>query len=139
MSKYKLQNLNFNSVEEFLDYLPDDERIIADYLRSIVLDCIPDVREKLAYNVPYYYRHSRICFIWPSSVPWGNVPQYGVQLGFCNGNLLTDSDQYLEKGGRKKVYVKTFVSIEEIETDYLRAFLFEAIEVDEAIYEKKRT
>jgi hypothetical protein len=133
VSKYKLQKLNFSSIEDFLSYLPDDEEVIVEYLRNIVLECIPDVREKLSYNVPYYYRHSRICFIWPSSVPWGNVPQYGVQLGFCNGNLLTDDDHYLEKGRRKKVYIKTFAEKSEIDVNLIKAYLYEAVEIDETL------
>lgn len=129
----KMQNVNFNSVEEFLDYLPDKEREIVDYLREIILECIPDCQEKLSYNVPYYYKHSRICFIWPASVPWGNVKLKGVQLGFCMGNLLQDDINYLEKGNRKQVYSKTFFNITDIDVDLLRTYLFDAVEVDERI------
>ena len=133
----KMQNVNFKNVEEFLEYLPVNERKIVDYLREIILDCIPDCQEKLSYNVPYYYKHSRICFIWPASVPWGNVKMNGVQLGFCRGNLLQDDIDYLEKGSRKQVYSKTFFAIEEIDVDLLRAYLFDAVEVDEQIWKNK--
>ena len=138
MSRYKLQKQDFHNIEEFLDYLPDDERIVVDFLRDLVLDSIPDVQERLTYNVPYYYRHSRICFIWPSSVPWGSVPQYGVQLGFCNGNLLSNEEYYLERGKRKKVFTKTFVDISEIDVDLIRAYLFEAVDVDDTLKRESR-
>ena len=128
-----MQNVHFNTVEDFLDYLPGHERKMVDTLRRIVMECIPDAKEKLAYNVPYYYRHSRICFIWPASVPWGNVKLNGVQLGFCRGNLLQDSIGFLEKGTRKQVYTKTYTDVKTIreDEDLIRAFLFDAIEVDE--------
>lgn len=126
----KMQNVHFKNVEEFLEYLPEHERIIVDHLREIVLECIPECREKLAYNVPYYYKNSRICYIWPSSVPWGNVKLSGVQFGFCQGHLLHDEINYLEKGTRKQVYTKTFFNISDIDTDLLRAYIFEAVEVD---------
>ncbi len=133
----KMQNVDFRNIEEFLDFLPDDERKIVDFLREIVFECIPECEEKLSYNVPYFYRHSRICFIWPASVPWGNVKLEGVQLGFCNGNLLQDDINYLEKGNRKQVYSKTFFQIEDIDVDLLKAYLFDAVEVDESIYRKR--
>lgn len=137
MGRSKYQQVYFRSVKDFLDHLPEDERIIVDYLRDLVLDTLPFCMEKLSYNIPHYYGHRRICFIQPAAVPWGNVPQYGVQLGFYYGDLLHDDLAYLEKRGRKQVYVKTFATLEEIETDILRAFLFEAAEIDEMQGPKK--
>ena len=133
----KMQNVDFDTVDDFLDYLPDNERKIVDYLRHIILDCIPDCIEKLSYNAPYYYRHARVCFIWPSSLPWGNVKLTGVQLGFCNGNLLQDDINYLDKGNRKQVYIKTFMDINDINVDLVRTYIFEAVEVDEQIKKSK--
>lgn len=127
----KFQNVKFSSIEEFLDYLPQAEREIVEYLRKIIQSSIPEFKEKLAYNVPYYYRYSRICFIWPSSVPWGKVKKNGVMLGFCRGNLLNDDLNWLEKGERKQVFTKTFTNINEIEPAIVKAYIFEAVEVDE--------
>ncbi|MDX2247535.1 MAG: DUF1801 domain-containing protein [Bacteroidia bacterium] len=127
-----MQSVKFRSIEEFLDYLPDHERVMVDILREIIWECIPECREKLSYNVPYYWRHSRICFIWPSSVPWGKVKLHGVQLGFCEGNRLNDDIGFLEKGNRKQVYIKTFMKPEEIQPELIRAYLYEAVEVDKS-------
>ncbi len=33
----KMQNVDFKNVEEFLDYLPDAERKIVDYLREVII------------------------------------------------------------------------------------------------------
>lgn len=134
----KFQKINFRSVDDFLEYLPENELKIVTGLRHIVLDCMPDCREKLSYNVPYYYRHSRICYIWPSSVPWGNVKLKGVQFGFCNGNKLKDEINYLEKGSRKQVYIKTFYSLKDINADLLRSYILEAVMVDEGLKSTKR-
>ena len=126
-----MQNVSFRDMEEFLDFLPEGELEIVEYLREIIFECIPDCTEKLSYNVPYYYKHSRICFIWPASVPWGNVKMAGVQLGFCRGHLLHDDINYLEKGNRKQVYSKTFFTIKDIDVDLLKAYLFDAADVDD--------
>ncbi len=125
-----MQAFNFKHVDEFLDYLPEQERVVVAFLRETVFDCIPDAHEKLSYNVPYYSRNRRICFIWPSSVPWGKVKKEGVMFGFCTGHLLTDDIGYLEKGNRKMVYAKTFFTPEEVEVDLLKSFILEAVELD---------
>lgn len=125
----KAQPIRFNSIDEFLDSLPEEELKIVSLLRRIIFDCIPDVKEKLSYNVPYYYRHSRICFIWPASVPWGNLKK-GVAIGFCKGGELIDEFNYLEKGDRKHVRRRLFNSVKAIDVNSLKACLFEALLID---------
>ena len=125
-----MQPMKFQSVEEFLDHLPENEKLMVLILRELILECIPDCTEKLSYNVPYYFRNKRVVFIWPASVPWGKVPMEGVKLGFCQGHLLQDKSGYLEKGSRKQVYTRTFFKPEEIDVELLRAYLQQAVEVD---------
>lgn len=97
------KGLSFKTADDILDYLPEEERKLLEILRSLVLDCIPDALEKISYNVPFYSRRKRICFIWPASIPWGGVKD-GVALGFTKGHLL-GNPALLEKGsGRKYVY-----------------------------------
>ena len=133
----QIQKLQFRNIDDFLEYLPETELKLVQALRKIVLDCIPFAQEKLAYNVPFYYRHTRICFIWPATVPWGAVAQ-GVALGFCRGNLLSDEIYFLEKGSRHEVYCKVFTDVREIDTDLLKAYLFEAVEIDDQLHRQKK-
>ncbi|MEI6947571.1 DUF1801 domain-containing protein [Paraflavisolibacter sp. H34] len=130
------QNVNFQSVNEFLHYLPEEELVMVELLRELTLECIPGVKEKLAYNVPFYYRYSRICFIWPGSVPWGKNTKPGVEFGFCKGHLLSDPG-YLNKGTRKEVYIKTFFTPKEIDRPALRQLLYEAVLIDEETRKSK--
>ncbi len=134
----EMQNVNFQTVEELLDFLPVDELKIVELLRKVIFSCIPDIEEKLSYNVPFYKRHSNICYIWPSSVQWGNVKLSGVQFGFNKGYLMHDDIDWLEKGKRKQVFWKTFHSVKEIDVDLLKAYIFEAALVDEEVLKKKR-
>lgn len=126
----KFQNVSFQNIDEFLDYLPEQELEIVEELRRLVYECIPNVKEKLSYNVPFFSRKKRICFIWPSSVPWGKVKKDGVLLGFSNGYLLPDPYNWLEHGNRKQVYERTFFSMSEIDPDMVRFYLFEALDLD---------
>jgi hypothetical protein len=136
MNKY--QPVSFRTVNDFLEYLPEDEMKVVEYLREIVLDCIPECTEKLSYNVPYYSRHSRICFIWPPSVPWGNTLIKGVQLGFCNGHLIDDEIGYLDRGTRKQVFWKEFNKTEDIDLYLLKSYLYDAVKIDELLKRSKK-
>jgi hypothetical protein len=112
-----------------LAYIPAHEQKLVEQLREIIFNCIPDAKEKLAYNVPFYYRHSRICFIWPGAVPWGGTRE-GVQFGFCKGHLLSDFT-WLDVGTRKNVFTKTFHTTKEIDREKLSRLLYEAAWIDE--------
>ena len=128
-----MQNVKFSSVDEFLDFLPVDELKVVEFLRRIVFNCIPDITEKLAYNVPYYKRNKNICFIWPASVLWGKKKTYeGVRFGFTSGYLLQDEMNYLDKGDRKQVYWKDFTEIKEIDVDLLKTYIFDAYIIDQS-------
>lgn len=123
-------NIKFRSLIEFWDYLPEDERIITDVLRQIILETLPpNSKEKLTYNVPFYYGKRRICLIWPASVPYGGIKS-GVLLGFCQGNKLKDKDHYLTHGTNKQIFYKIYHSTDEIDPDSIMKLLKEAIELD---------
>lgn len=127
-----MQNISFDTVEDFLEFLPVDELRIVNVLRMLVLDCMPDAIEKLSFNVPFYKRHKTVCFIWPASVFWGSKKTYeGVRFGFANGYLMQDEIGYLNKGDRKQIYWRDFTSVSEIDVSLLRAYLFEAMMIDD--------
>jgi hypothetical protein len=138
LKKRKMQDISFRDVEEFLEYLQADELRIVEKLRDLIFQAIPDCHEKLSYNVPFYKRHANICFIWPASVPWGNMSQEGVRLGFTKGYLLEDEINYLEKGGRREVYCKDFTGADEIDDDLLLTYLSRAADTDEEVHRQKK-
>ena len=113
-----------------MDYLPDDELKIVECLRKLMLEHMPDVREKLAYNVPFYYGKRRICLIWPASVPYGGFKK-GVLLGFCQGYKLKDPRQYLTHGTNKRVFYKIFQSPREINVRAIVSLLKDAVKLDQ--------
>ncbi len=128
----KMQNVSFKSIDEFMEFIPEDELKIVNMLRQLVFDCIPDALEKLSFNVPFYKRHKMVCFIWPASVFWGKKKTYeGVRFGFNNGYLINDEIKYLSKGDRKQIYWRDFVSVKDIDIDVLRSYIYEAIVLDD--------
>ncbi|MEL7004375.1 MAG: DUF1801 domain-containing protein [Bacteroidota bacterium] len=125
----KFQKANFRSVYDFMDYLPDDESKVVEKLREVILDTIPNVKESLKFNVPSYPCHLNICFLWPSSIPWGAVEK-GVSLGFVEGNRIIAGFGYLDDKGRKTIRSKEYSSLKEIDFDLVRTMLYEAVEID---------
>lgn len=109
---------------------------MVEQLREIIFTCIPDATEKLSYNVPFSYRHTRRCFIWPGSVPWGGIKE-GVLLGFCKGHLLSESS-YLETGTRINGFTKTFHSTKEINREVVSQLIYESVWKDEEDKKTKR-
>jgi hypothetical protein len=122
--------IKFQSIVEFREFLPAGERIITDVLRGIVTETLPATcREKLTYNVPFYYGKRRICMVWPAAVPWGGIRQ-GVLLGFSYGYKLKDKNSYLTHGTNKQVFYKIFKAVKEIDEQEIILLLNEAVKLD---------
>lgn len=134
----RMQNVRFRTIDEMLAYLPEHELSIVERLREIVQTTIPDISERLSYNVPYYRRHKDICFIWPGSVSWGSQTQEGVRFGFTQGYLISDEDNFLEKGNRKQVYWHDFHNLSEIDDGLLTALLVAATDIDDQLHAERR-
>jgi hypothetical protein len=130
------------TVDEVMDSLPKEERVIAKRLRAIILENLPFVTEKNSYGVPFYTRNRMMCFIWPPSISWGpkkdDYKQKGVTLGFCQGYLFANDDGSLLAEGRKQVYCMYFTSVAEIDEEKIKALLFEAEMIDNSFKKKKK-
>ena len=126
----KFQRLSFRSVDDFMDHIDGKEKQMTEVLRGIILAALPDVREHLSYNVPFYSRRKRICYIWPSAIPWGGLtPGDGVALGFCQGHRIRHGG-YLETGNRKYVAQRIFRNPGDIDEWLIADLLAEAQAVD---------
>lgn len=134
MGKYP--RLKIRNLTEFMERLPENESIMVDVLREIVNEQLPKYcKEKISYNVPYFYGKKGICIIWPSAIPRGGIKE-GVLLGFWNGFLLEDEDCYLTHGTNRKIFYKIFRSIAEIDEQAIVKLLKEAVVLDQSFKEK---
>ena len=105
---------------------------MVDVLRGIVRDNLPAYcKEKISYNVPYFYGHKGICIIWPASIPRGGITA-GVLMGLWQGPLLKDVDKFLTRGRNKKVFYRIYRAVEDIELRPLKKLLTEAIAIDQS-------
>ncbi len=122
--------------QDFYEKVGDQESIMVDLLREIILETEPNFREKISYGVPYYFLNSRVCFIWPAAVKWG--PKKGVLLGFCKGAHLDDFDDLLNTEGRKEIGTITYLKPDEIQADKIKELIFQALLVDKEIESKHK-
>jgi len=125
------------SLLQLFEMLPVEERIIVDVLRQISLENLPAYcREKISYNVPFFYGNRGICIVWPATIPRGGIKE-GVLLGFWYGNKLIDKDNYLTHGTNKQVFYKIYRSPEEIDETAIVKLLHEAVKTDMQFAKRK--
>ena len=125
-------SLRIRSLVELFEAIPEEEQILVDILRQIIQEALPSYcREKISYNVPYFYGKKGICIIWPAGIPRGGIKE-GVLLGFWQGYRLQDEDQYLDRGTNKKIFYKVYRSPEEIDEGAIHKLLQEAIALDQS-------
>ena len=123
--------LRFATVQECLDFLPPDERVLTEQLRELLIQEAPELKERLSFNVPFYKVRKDVCFLWPASVLWGKRKTYeGVRLGFSYGNLLSNAVGYLAGGARKQVSWRDLTVLTADNERTIRMLLREAIRVD---------
>ena len=126
----KNYNPKIKSILHLYDTIPEHERIIVDVLRAIVAEQLPAYcKEKISYQVPYFYGNKGICIIWPAVIPRGGIKK-GVLLGFWYGNKLTDVDNYLTHGSNKQIFYKIYNDVEEINVKAIIKLLKEAGKLD---------
>ena len=125
------------SLLQLFEILPEEERIMVDVLRQIILENLPAYcREKISYNVPFFYGNRGICIVWPATIPRGGIKE-GVLLGFWYGNKLIDKDNYLTHGTNKQVFYKIYRSPEEIDETAIVKLLHEAVKTDMQFAKRK--
>lgn len=112
----------------YADLLPAEKSVCL-RLRDLLTGHFPELREQFAYGVPYYWRYSRICFIYPASFPYSAM-ESGVAFGFARGRMLSNEQGLLDLGERKEVgYVRLFLE-KDIQEEPLLELLHEAVLLD---------
>ena len=108
--------------------LPEDGGLTASVLRELILETLPDVREKLSWGAPFCFGRQSICYVWPASVPWGKLTE-GVALGFTKADRL-DHAGYLTRTEGSRLGRHIFSATEDIEVDRVQELLRQAWVVD---------
>lgn len=128
----KPTSFKIHSLPELYEHVPENEWLIVDVLRQIIHGNLPAYcKEKISYNVPFFYGKKGICIVWPSTVPRGGI-KTGVLLGYWYGCRLKDVDQYLSHGSNKQIFYKIFQNVEEVDERAVVKLLNEAVKLDQS-------
>ncbi|MFN0173525.1 MAG: DUF1801 domain-containing protein [Saprospiraceae bacterium] len=115
--------------ETFLDALSPSEQAICLRIRDLILQNFPTLKETWAYGAPFYKGRARVCFIYPSSLPYSGVKE-GVNFGFNRGNLLSNEHGLLHLGDRKEVAYIAVLTEKDIREALFLEILHEAVILD---------
>lgn len=128
--------MKVRNIVELYSLLPEQEKLIVDVLRQIVAEALPAYcKEKISYNVPFFYGNKGICIIWPSAIPRGGIKS-GVLFGLWYGNRLADEDGFMTRGTNKQIFYRIYERPEDIDEEPIKKILKEAIRLDGSFKKK---
>ncbi|MCU0394846.1 MAG: DUF1801 domain-containing protein [Chitinophagaceae bacterium] len=82
-------------VNAYIESLENPQRQIAEALRYLILNNIPQVEERYSFKIPFYHYYGMFCYL--------NAIPGGVELGLCRGKDLVLAFPQLEMGKRVMV------------------------------------
>ncbi|MBP6813080.1 MAG: DUF1801 domain-containing protein [Saprospiraceae bacterium] len=115
--------------DSFLDALLPGEQAICLRIRNLILQNFPTLKETWAYGAPFYKGRKRVCFLYPSSLPYSGVKE-GVNFGFNRGNLLSNEQGLLHLGERKEVAYIAVLAEKDVQEALFLEILHEAVILD---------
>lgn len=127
----------YKDFDTFLEAILPTEQAICLRLRDLILGNFPELKEKFSYGAPFYHGKSRICFLYPASLPYSGIVS-GVSFGFNRGHLLSNAHGLLDLGDRKEVAYVSLLQEKEIREDILVEMLHEAVLLDVEMAKKKK-
>ena len=123
--------MNFSSaVDAYIGNIPEQEQMLWETLRQIILEQSPKIVEEIKYRIPFYSYKGMLCYLNPNKAG-------GVVLGLCRGNQLSNEQGLLVASDRKMIRHIIINSVEEAEQLPLPEVLQEALMVNELISEGK--
>ncbi|MFT4602133.1 MAG: hypothetical protein ACI857_002319 [Arenicella sp.] len=60
---FDMQNFKFETYVELFDTLTVEEQLIIQTLKEIIEEKIPDIKFKLSWNIPAFYKKKSICYL----------------------------------------------------------------------------
>jgi hypothetical protein len=114
-----------NEVEEFIYAYEGETLEVMKYLHDLMMDQ-PGIYCKLSFKIPFYYRNSWICYIYPQK-------KGGIEFAFTRGHELSNEQGILDARGRKEVAGILLKSMDDIPQESLFEVIQEAILLDESV------
>nr|MCU0388003.1 DUF1801 domain-containing protein [Chitinophagaceae bacterium] len=68
-------------VDTYIHDLPEEERLIAERIREMIFDLVPQAEERFSFRLPFYHYYGMFCYI-------NRLKKGGIELAFCRGKDL---------------------------------------------------
>ena len=111
------------TVEFWMSQLGPGPRVIAEELRQLILNSVPDLSEAIKWGNPVYEKGGRVCYLAATGAY--------VSLGFFNGASLHDSQGRMEGTGKKMRHVKVR-TVDDILDEQFATWVREAVALNQA-------
>jgi uncharacterized protein len=83
------------SVDAFIEALPQPQRAVAERLRELLFETVPDIEERFSFKLPFYHYYGTFCYL--------HVDKTGLHLCFCRSKDLVDAFPQLEQKARATI------------------------------------
>lgn len=105
-------------VDAFIEALPQPQQALAERLRELLFETVPQVEERYSFKLPFYHHFGMFCYL--------HFDKAGLHLCFCRGKDLVDAFPQLEQKGRAAIASVTVHSAADISRLELRQLLASA-------------
>lgn len=106
------------TVDEYIECLPENKQELCALLRSLVLDNVPGIQEKLSFKIPFYHYYGMFMYL--------NNTNEGIDVGFCRGKDILSEFPQLEMKNRAIVATVEIRSRKDIAVKKLREIIVAA-------------
>ncbi|TAE17667.1 MAG: hypothetical protein EAZ47_05020 [Bacteroidetes bacterium] len=108
-------------VDAYIEGLPDHIQPIAEKVRQCLHACVPNIQERLSFNIPFYHLHGMFAYC-------GNTKEgYEISLAYCTDLLEVFPQLY--RRNRKLFVSLLFQKKSDIVTQELELVLLSAVEI----------
>lgn len=119
-------------VSAYIENLPETERQIAEWLREMILQEVPDITEKFSFGIPFYHYHGMFCYI--NYLKKGG----GIELAFCRGKDLLFGYPELKQNGREMVAGLTIHTGKDYTPSFIKNLLLAAADWQQEAWKAKK-
>ena len=109
------------TVDSWMEELDPPLRDIAQTLRWLVLQAVPDISESVKWGTPNYAKSGNVCYLAANN-------GY-INLGFFNGAGLNNPDGLIEGTGAKMRHIKVR-RLEDIRPEVFASLVQEAVQLN---------
>ena len=114
-----------NKVEDYILNFEGEQKEIMLFFHSLLTEEF-NLTPRFQYNLPFYYRKSWICYLFPTKKGL-------IELAFTRGRELSNTQGLLKSRGRKMVSSIEFKELNDIPVKEIREVIHEAIILDETV------